>query len=176
MLTQVLETLGITPEESATYSLLLESGPHTASQVAKLLRLPRPSIYGFLARLVQKGLVAETTTMEGVKLFTAEPPQKVSFLFDQEAERLAATQKEYEKLLPSLLSKVPTGSTVPSFQLFQGEAGVKHVLKDMLLYRNLPTYSFWPILTMLDALGSDFFRYLNKAQAGDAPSHQDTGG
>ncbi len=50
----------------------------------------------------------------------------------------------------------------PKFQLFEGKENVKNVIKDTLLYRNIETESYWPIRTMLDILGVDFFRYFNK--------------
>lgn len=162
MLDSLLSHLDIAPEETTAYLKALEVGPTTAGNLAKILGLPRPSLYGFLHRLQEKGLIIESLNSQGTKVFAAEPPEKVSFLFDQKVEGLQQQRSLYQELLPELRSRQGDSPAIPHFQVFEGEAGVRHVLKDMLLYHNLTTYSFWPIKAMVEILSADFFRYLNK--------------
>ena len=100
--------------------------------------------------------------MEGVKTFAAEAPEKINLLFEQKIEGLQKQQKDYQDILEQLRQAQPVGLMPPKFQLFEGQDGVRHILKDMLLYRNLETQAFWPIKAMVDMLSPDFFRYLNK--------------
>jgi sugar-specific transcriptional regulator TrmB len=160
-ISQLFSGLDISAEESATYLELLNSDRLTAGLVAKRLNLPRPSVYGFLERLVEKGLASQSVDMSGVREYRAEPPEKVAQLFDQRIEQLEHGRRHYVQMLEELRAARPA-SVAPHFQVFQGAEGVKHILKDMLLYRNLETQAFWPICSMLDILGADFFRYLNK--------------
>lgn len=148
-------------KEVETYLLLLEVGPITASNLAKKLNIPRSSLYGFLKRLQDKGLVAQSIKL-GVKTFSAEPPEKIHLLFEQELEDLQNKQKQYKDLLPELKKHQPSKFISPKFQLFEGEEGVKHILKDMLLYSDIKTEALWPIKDMVDILSPDFFLYFNK--------------
>lgn len=155
------ETLGLKPEEITTYFSLLEAGPLSASVLAKKMGIPRPSIYGFLKRLTEKGLVVESQK-SGIKTFLAESPEKLNFLFEQQKERLLTEQAEYQKILPLLQTQSALKYINPKLQLFEGVEGLQNVLKDMLLYRDMETKSFWPIKKMIDILSPEFFRYLNK--------------
>jgi sugar-specific transcriptional regulator TrmB len=161
MLEQILKRLELDNEAVKTYLHLLEVGPTTASQLAKQLNIPRPSIYGFINRLEEKGLITESKNLADVKVFTAEPPEKIKFLFEQKIEDLKKQENLYEQLLPELIDrKLPY--SVPNFQLFKGKEGVKHALKDALLYSNLQTYSYWPISDIIEVVSDEFLWWLNK--------------
>jgi len=157
----ILEVLGVSPEESRTYFSLLDGGQMTASAVAKGLGIPRPSVYGFLKKLAHNGLVKESQH-NGVKIFSAENPDKINLLFERQKELLSSKQTAYRKLLPELHQKEAMRFTTPKLQLFEGAEGLKKVLDDMLLYRDIETQAFWPIKKMVEVLGVDFFRYHNK--------------
>ncbi|HEY1096719.1 MAG TPA: hypothetical protein VGF14_05715, partial [Alphaproteobacteria bacterium] len=45
---------------------------------------------------------------------------------------------------------------------FEGAAGVKQVLIDMLNYRDMETRSFWPIAEMIKLLSAEFFDWHNR--------------
>jgi len=161
MLNNILSGLGLTTEETNTYVLLLELGPTTVGNLAQKMGKPRPSLYGFLKRLQEKGMVVQSLKF-GTKTFLAEPPEKITLLFKQKIEDLENKQKLYNNILPELEKTIPSKFLNPKFQLYEGENGLKHVLKDMLLYRNVETQAFWPIKAMLEILSPEFFRYHNK--------------
>lgn len=161
MLTEIFTALNISEDETKTYSVLLEIGGGTVSALAKHLGKPRPSLYGFLSRLHEKGLVTHTTK-GGVKLFVAEPPAKITLLFQERIDILREQQKRYERLLPELAHVSPTVFLHPTFHLYEGDKGLQHVLKDMLLYQDIKTCAFWPIKAMVDVLSPAFFRYHNR--------------
>lgn len=96
-----------------------------------------------------------------MKLFSAQEPEKISFLFDQKIGDLRRKQEIYTTLLPILRAKRSSSLLKPTFQLFEGEEGMRNILKDMLLYHDMETQAFWPIKQMIDVLSPDFFRYLN---------------
>ena len=159
----ILSTIGLTSEETKTYLLLLETGPTTVGVLAKRMALPRPSLYGFLKRLQVRGVVTQSLK-NGVKTFAAESPAKIENIFNQEIELLQNKRQLYHELLPEIEKVIPSKFLTPKFQLYEGKEGVKHVLKDMLLYRDIETQAYWPIKAMVDILSPDFFRYLNKGR------------
>ncbi len=160
MVEHTLESLGFTGEEVRTYLHLLQHGPRTAGAMAKTMGMPRPSLYGFLKRLLDRGLITQSQ-QEGVKTFAATPPEKINLLFEQRIAQLNESRRHFEELLPQLRKQTAKLLT-PKFQLSEGEAGLKHVLKDMLLYRDIATAAFWPIKAMVDILSPEFFRYHNR--------------
>ncbi len=156
-------SLGLTEEETKTYISLLETGPATVAMLAQKLGKPRPSLYGFLKRLQDKGLITQSAK-DGVRTYVAEAPEKVEILFQEKIDALNRSQRAYQELIPALREKVPTAFLNPKFQLYEGAEGLQFVLKDMLLYKNIETYAFWPIKAMVDILSPDFFRSHNKSR------------
>ncbi len=161
MLESVFASLGLEAEESKVYTFLLETGPITAGAIARKLGVPRSSVYGFLKELQKHNLVVESQR-RGVKIFSAENPEKINLLFRQKQESLAKSQDLFKSLIPSLSSKKSTRLLKPKIQIFEGKEGLQAALKDMLLYYDMETQALWPIKAMVEILSPDFFRYLNK--------------
>lgn len=162
MIESILQSLGFNTDEIECYIVLLELGTNPAGVVAKKMAVPRPTLYDTLAKLQNKGLVTQSVNDAGVKTFTALEPEKINQLFEQQKEQLEKSQELFKQILPDLMKKQPSKLLKPNFQLFEGEEGVRHVLKDMLLYSNMETMAFWPIKAMVEILSPDFFRYHNK--------------
>jgi predicted transcriptional regulator len=55
MIQDIFDVLGFKQEEAKTYLALVESGPRTATELSKLVGAPRPTIYGYLERLLAAG-------------------------------------------------------------------------------------------------------------------------
>ncbi len=163
MLETVFSSLDLGPGESRAYLALLEHGPLTAGNLAKKTGVPRPSVYGFLNRLTNKGAVTQTSK-KGVKLFVAEKPEVIVRLFRNRIEELETSRLKFENLIPDLEKKIPLDFLNPRFEFFEGREGVQNVLKDMLLYSGISTFSFWPIKAMVDILSPDFFHYHNRVR------------
>ncbi len=156
---KTLEKLGFRDEEIKTFLYLLENDEQTAGSLAKKTGLSRPSLYGFIRKLQNLGLVIESQK-NGVKTFLASPKEKVSALFDEKIAEFENGKNIIEKAYAEILTG--SGSINPKFQLFEGKDGMKQVLKDMLLYSNIETKAYWPIKSMIEILGEDFFYSLNK--------------
>lgn len=161
LFSKLLSPLGVDAEEADLYQTLVEHGAVTVGALAKERGVPRPSLYGTLRKLQDKGLVT-STLRSGVLLFAAEAPSKVAGLYEQRVEELTTAQKKFSDAAARLERGTSNHIIGPRFQIFEGVEGVKHVLKDMLLYRDMETIAYWPIRDMLDILSADFFRYLNK--------------
>ena len=161
MIEEILESLELDRQEIAIYFELLEGGAQTAGALAKKLGLARPTLYGMLQKMHDKGVVVRSMR-HGVRTFTAEPPAKLSQIFQKRIERLQAHHAAYLQLLPELESKRGGQLGAPKFQYYEGREGVQSVLKDMLMYSNAETFAFWPIKSMIGILSPDFFRYHNK--------------
>lgn len=140
---------------------LLDKGPSTARQLAISLSIPRPSIYGYLNFLLQKGLVIENER-EGKKLFAISDVRVLESLVHEEAESLKKSESELSTILPSLTKKAVM--VEPKVKMYSGVEGIKKVLNELLWCRDAETYTMWPISDMVDILGKDYLEHLNKVR------------
>jgi len=146
-------------EEIKTFLFLLENGEQTAGNLAKKAGLSRPSLYGFLKKLKENGLIIESQK-NSVKTFQTSSKEKIQSILDGQINELEKGKSDIEKIFTEI--RKGTLATSPKFQFFEGKDGVQHVLKDLLLHRNIETKTYWPIKSMIEILSEDFFINLNK--------------
>jgi sugar-specific transcriptional regulator TrmB len=159
MIDRTLEKLGLKDEEVKTFLFLLENGEQTVGNLAKKTGLSRPSLYGFLKKLQKNGLVIESQK-NGVKTFQISSKEKIQKIFNEQIEKLTKGKDNIEKIFDEIGKSTLT--TSPKFQFFEGIDGVQHVLRDMLLYRDIETRTYWPAKNMTEILSEEFLTYLNK--------------
>jgi len=161
MLDNIFQQLQLKKEHTLVYSTLLESGPLPAGKLAKRVNMPRSSLYGFLNDLGQKGLVLQSEK-QGIKIWQASQPEKVQEVLNDQINQIEKAKTSFLNILPDLKSKQKTDFIIPKFTYYEGADGVRQMMKDVLLYRDLATEAFWPIKDMLDVLGSDYLANHNK--------------
>ena len=122
--------------------------------------MARASLYGFLGRLQDKGLIKQSMH-NNVKTFYPEPPQKIDLIFKKQIKDLETSRADFKTLLPEIEKKAGLSMLSPRFSFFEGVEGVRYILNDMLMYRDIETSSLWPIKEMMDILTPEFFRYHN---------------
>lgn len=157
MIDKTLEKLGIRDEEVKTFLFLLENGEQTAGSLAKKTGLSRPSLYGFLKKLQSNGLVIESQK-NGVKTFQPSSEKKVTAILDEKIKELEKGRAEIQKVFSEIQKVIPIS---PKFQLFEGKKELQNILRDVLLYRDIKTMSYWPIKSIIDILSEEYFKKLN---------------
>lgn len=162
MLQDIFDTLGFKEEEAKTYLSLLDSGPQTAGDLAKIMGQPRPTLYGYLEHLVTAGLVVQGTK-DGVKIFSPEPPAKIRTLYRRRIMDMRRQEQSLDQILPELESRAGLNLLRPRMQFFEGRAGMEAALEDILRApAETVTLSLWPIKAGLDAPMALFFKDFNK--------------
>ncbi|MGV8162203.1 MAG: TrmB family transcriptional regulator [Candidatus Nanoarchaeia archaeon] len=101
METTILESIGLTKNESITYLTLLKIGTSKTGNILKISRLNSGKIYEILDSLKRKGLVSETIK-DNIKFFTAAPPAQLSHYLELKKQAIYDEEKTIQKLLPSL--------------------------------------------------------------------------
>ncbi|HJT10284.1 MAG TPA: helix-turn-helix domain-containing protein [Candidatus Nitrosotalea sp.] len=131
-----LSKFGLTANQSKVFLFLEKSGPSTATQVSKSLKIPRTETYHLLTNLQNRGMVL-ASFQHPIK-FTALPLNKaIGVLINAEKERVK--QLEYqEKNLVELWSAIP-GYDVKhdyvkdgKFQMLQGINQMTGKIGDMI--------------------------------------------
>jgi len=155
MLDNIFQQFQLKKEHTLVYSALLESGPLPAGKLAKRLNMARSSLYGFLADLNQKGLVSQSEKY-AVKIWQAAPPEKINEILNDQVNQIEKAKSSFGNILPDLQAKQQTDFITPKFTFFEGSDGLRQIVKDVLLYRDLDTFGFWPIKDMIDVIGKEF--------------------
>lgn len=155
----ILSLIGVTGTAQRVLLELLENGPETASFLAKKLSLPRPSIYDALHFLEGKNLVVSQHG-DNKSVFSANNPNTILQMMDASSERLDKAKKEFKNIIPDLL-KSPR-ITEPKIKMFSGREGCQQTMRDILWYKNIETYTLWPMHKMIEVLTPEFLEWHNK--------------
>lgn len=91
---QILKQLGLNDKEIHIYLTLLKHGKTKPSNLAKLTKLNRATLYHIAKGLVSKGIIAEDLSSK-ILHFVALPPQNLNKILDQTKREL----KEKENLI-----------------------------------------------------------------------------
>lgn len=155
----ILDTIGVEGTGKRILVELLSSGPQSAAFLAKKINVPRSSIYDGIHVLEKKNLVV-AEERDGASVFSANKPESIVQLIDNESEKLEKAREDFTQLLPKLLET--PGVTEPKIQAFSGNEGCRQVMRDILWYKNIETYTLWPMHKMIDIITPEFLEWHNK--------------
>ncbi len=161
MINDVLDLLGFKEEEVKTYLALLELGAARGGDLAKAMSIKRPTVYGYLERLIAGGLVNQSLR-SGVKIFIAEPADKIRFLYKKKIQELCEKEKSLDIIVPELNALTGQSKTRPRIQFYEGRDEIITAQQDFLNYPGTTMRTFWSIMALMDSTSEDSFRYLNK--------------
>ncbi len=155
----ILVTLKVTGTAQRVYLELLSAGPQSVLFLSKKLTLPRPTIYDALHILEAKSLVI-SQEVNGKSVFSISNPQYLLQLLDSTSEEITQARKGLEELLPTLLKSPRV--TEPKIKMFSGKEGGQQVMRDILWYKDITTYTLWPMHKMIDVITPEFLEWHNK--------------
>ncbi|MDD2707954.1 MAG: helix-turn-helix domain-containing protein [Verrucomicrobiae bacterium] len=146
-----LSELGIEGKRANVYLTLLRTGPASASEIAKLTNLKRPTVYDLLAELMESRLVS--TSFSGtMKIFSAENPENIA----AELKRKLASA---EALMPDLKTLYEQTPQKPRVRYYEGVDGIKTVCEDILNVKSGEYHYFGSLHEMFLATGREYQNY-----------------
>ena len=160
MINEIFETLGFKEEETRTYLSLLDTGPSSAGDLSKKMGIARPTVYGYLEKLISGGLVKQSME-RNVKIFIPEPSERLRALYKRKIEQYQSNEKALELLIPELEHKTGMSLFRPRIQFFEGQNGIQNLMQDAWNYKDIQTYTLWPIKAMRDIVTPEFLYYHN---------------
>ena len=156
---ETLRSIGLPDTASRVYFELLTKSNLTARQLADLVGVSRPSVYDHLKILTNAGLVVEVTRDDKTYFAIADPRNLTSYV-DKRIEELVEGKEALVQEIPKVHSS--DESSEPRTQFYAGVEGVKRVLQDMLWRQDIETLTMWPMMEMLEILGADYLKDLNR--------------
>lgn len=153
----ILENFGLKKEEIEILEFLAEKPESKAVSISKQTKIKRTSLYAYLKNLIILGFVFQSQK-NNIKVFSISQKEKIQFLLEQKEKEI----KEVESYFTKLFTKEKQKEENPKMQIFEGKKEMQNLSKDFLLYRNTETYSYWPIKSMIEILGEDFFKEFNE--------------
>lgn len=129
---KILIEAGLSEEQSAIYSALLDKGPMKASALSTWTGIKRGLIYKVLEQLEGMGLISKKGGPGTVAVFSPEHPSRLSEIMERKERSLALAKETIMFSLGNLSSKFNLLSGKPNVQFFEGKEGVEKILEDTL--------------------------------------------
>jgi sugar-specific transcriptional regulator TrmB len=128
---EILESAGLSKNESKVYLTLLDLGLTTSKSIIEKTKLHRQIVYDSLDSLSKKGLVS-FVIQSNTKYFRASDPKEILNLFGERERDINNKKKQFEKILPRLITKKKESSEKQEATIYQGDKGISSLLRDML--------------------------------------------
>lgn len=129
--TTYLKKLGFNEKEILVYLKLLEHGSSSVRNLSELVRLNRGTTYDILKKLQQSSLVS-FYHQDTKQKFVAEDPEKLLDLLVGKKAELNKAEEKLSELIPELKSLQNVGGNKPVTKFYEGRAGIKFILDDIL--------------------------------------------
>lgn len=129
---KILIEAGLSEEQAAIYSALLDKGPLKAGSLASWTGIKRGLIYKVLDQLENMGLITEKGGEGTVAVFSPNHPSRLSEIMEQKEKSLALAKETVSFSLGALSSKFNLLSGKPNVQFYEGKEGVAKVIQDSL--------------------------------------------
>jgi len=131
----ILKKIGLSDKEIKVYLKLLENGAVSIRTLAELADLNRGTTYDVLKKLQELGLVTYFH-QDTKQRFVAEDPEKIIKILDGEKEKIEDVGKKIHGLIPELKSLQNKGGNKPITKFYEGRAGIRFILDDILSLMN----------------------------------------
>ena len=129
ILEKMLREFGLCEKEISAYFVCLELGTSHAALIARKAGLNRSSCYAVLEDLIKKGLVNKSGTEKKFQ-FTAENPERLILLIQEQHNKINDLKKKFTKLLPELKSIYDNTEELPKVKFIEGAQGIKAIYED----------------------------------------------
>lgn len=133
-----LQNLGLNEKEAKVYLAALALGKTTVQNIAQKAEIKRATAYVIIEALMKKGLIS--SYVEGKKqYFSAESPEKLKILFQDQETAIKRKEGYLEKLLPELRALEMIGSQKggkPIVRYFEGKEGLKAMSEEYFMAKH----------------------------------------
>jgi len=155
-LAPILENLGLSEKEAATYLAILQLGSSTVSPISVRAKVKRTSIYNFIGRLIELGLVSKVS-VRGKTHFQALDPSR---LLELERSRL----RKLEESLPQFVSLFNLHGQKPRINYYEGSQQMQNIVREEPRCKKEALY-IWPGMDVIEMIGgANFMTEIDKSR------------
>lgn len=156
---QQLQDVNLTVPEAEIYVALLQLGEVSIVELAKHVKVKRPSIYNQLLSLEKKELVAWVNSPRGKKVIALNPEKLLSQTTETQ-QRLQSMNTTIQNLIPQLNVLKKQTDFFTEIKYYQGESGIRQMIQNSLsAHKSLYGYSAYG---RSEVVGADFMKIFRK--------------
>ncbi len=124
MYREILEDLGLSPNEAKIYEGLLEIGKASVPDIAIKIGVHKRNVYDIVPKLLKKGLIYQIAETKENTYAPLEPAKLSELLWEKEAK--------LKSILPALNKQFKKTTTGEAVYVYKGTEGFKNYLRDIL--------------------------------------------
>ncbi len=124
MFTEILQQIGLSPNEAKIYEALLDLKEAGVSEISSRTSIHRRNAYDAIKRLVEKGLVFPILS-KGENSYSPVDPQKL-------LELIKERETKFSDILPELQKKYEERNERQEAYIYRGIEGFKNYMRDIL--------------------------------------------
>src|SRR3989344_3014807 len=128
---EILQAIGLSPDEITVYEYLLTSGARTAGDVSRHTSIKRGTAYNVLGDLVARGFARQFDDKRVMK-FALEHPSKIKEIIESDKKKKEEAIHTFESALPALVSRWNMVYHRPAVRYYEGLDGLQKVYDDIL--------------------------------------------
>lgn len=121
---EILEELGLSPNEARIYEGLIEIGQSSVPEISVKTHIHKRNIYDTIPRLLQKGLIYQITGTKENRYAPVEPDKLVDLIEEK--------QTKLSTILPALNKQFKKTSAKEAVYVYKGVEGFKNYLRNIL--------------------------------------------
>ena len=129
-----LRKLGLREKEVQVYLAGLELGPSPVQKISALSKITRPTTYGIIKKLKEKGLFAEEK-QKGKRVFIAQSPERILGLLRIQKREIEEKEREFIRIIAVLEAKY--SKEKEGIKIYRGREGLK-ALEEILSFSSTP--------------------------------------
>jgi sugar-specific transcriptional regulator TrmB len=129
-----LRKLGLREKEVRVYLAGLELGPSPVQKIAALSKITRPTTYGIIKKLKEKGLFAEEK-QKGKRVFIAQSPERILGLLRIQKREIEEKEREFIRIISALEAKY--SKEKEGIKIYRGRKGLE-ALEEILSFSSTP--------------------------------------
>lgn len=162
---KTLIELGLTQNQSLTYTYLLENGPKTASIIARRTKIARTLLYKVLDDLEEMKLVSRDDKPGSISLFIPHHPNKLARIVEEERAVFEEKTRNVNSILTKLTSVYNKNIGQPGVATFEGVEGIQAIYSDVITSNRNKGVKVIRSYLDNDTLGEDFYKKYIKQRA-----------
>ena len=124
----LLQTIGLTENESKVYVALLNTGNATSSKIVSAANISGGKIYETLDKLYKKGFVS-ISNINGIKHFQATKPQVILTYLEEQKKELTEKEEEFRKIIPQM--ELMQNEQEFNSEILIGKRGIKSLIQKL---------------------------------------------